>query len=353
MIPALIGASALAGFFAISRLRQYDVHEKEPWRVMLLVTLVGGAWSVAISVILYAVFDAAGVGNVQTVLGAMLVIGPGEEGAKLLAMYSCLPLFRRHMDEPADGVIYMSCVALGFSLIENVFYALSADNAGGLLVLRLLTATPAHILFSFPMGLAVYARRRGGAQRGLLRRAFIYASLTHGLWDVLAFNGLVLFVFFALVWLGARFFGSVMSYTACASPYREELEDFLAGEPAVAADTGLECLVCGDTGDKPAWRRGKIRVQCCGTCGSHVSTWDSLYFLFRHFGGWYGRLEVKPAADGPREGLLTVESGNVASRERQVTAFRIDELSPVLDELGERAVAKVETSWWFPGRDLA
>jgi len=352
VIPALIGASALAGLLAIARLRAYDVHEKEPWRVMLLVTLVGGVWSVVISAILYTVFDAAGVGDVRTWLGAMLVIGPVEEGAKLLAMLSCLPLFRRHMDEPADGVIYMACVALGFSLIENVFYALSADNAGGLLTLRLLTATPAHILFSFPMGLAVYARRREGARAGLLRRAFLYAAVAHGVWDVLAFNGLALFVFFLLVWLGARFFGTVMSYAACVSPFRQRLADFLDGEPAADADTGLECLVCGDTGDKPAWRRGKIRVQRCGTCGSHVSTWDSLYFLFRHFGGWYGRLEVKPASEGPREGLLTVEAGNLACRTAGVTAFRVDELAPVLDELGERAVMRVEGSWWFPGKDL-
>jgi hypothetical protein len=255
------------------------------------------------------------------------------------------------MNEPADGVIYMSCVALGFSLIENVFYAASADNAGGLLMLRLLTATPAHILFSFPMGLAVYARRRDGARRGLLPRAFAYAALTHGLWDVLAFNGLALFVFLALVWLGARFFGTVMSYAACVSPFRETLGEFLAGEPADASDRGLACLYCGDAGDKPAWRRGKIRVQRCG-CGAHVSSWDSLYFLFRHFGGWYGPLEVGEAADCPREGLLTVHAGNYACRREQVASFRVAELSAVLDELGERAVERVERAWWFPGRIL-
>ncbi|MBU0741106.1 PrsW family intramembrane metalloprotease [bacterium] len=346
----IIAVSAIAGIIAVARLRHLDVHEKEPWRALALVTLVGGAWSIAISTVLYAAFGAAGIGNVRNTLGAILVVGPLEEAAKLLAMLSCLPLFRRHLDEPADGVIYMACVALGFSLIENYFYATSAQNAGGLLMVRLLTATPAHILFSFPMGLAVYARRRGGARRGLLGRAYLYASLSHGVWDVLAFNGLALILFFALLWPGMRFFGTVMSYAARVSPFREDLTGFLSAAPAVAAEEDLMCLACGNTGDKPAWLRGKIRVQRCESCDSYISSWDGLFFLFRHFGGWYGRLEVKPAPDGERDGLFTVEAGNVASRGDQVAAFRLSELSPVLDELGERAVAEVEGAWWFPDR---
>ncbi len=349
MILALIGASALAGLLAIARLRHFDVHEQEPWRVLVTVTLVGGAWSIVISGVIYHLLDLAGVGDVRSTLGAILVVGPLEEAAKLLAMLSCLPLFRRYMDEPTDGVVYMACVALGYSLIENYFYAISAGNVGGMLMIRLLTATPAHILFSFPMGLAVYARRRDGARRGLLIRAYLYASLSHGLWDVLAFNGLALIVFAILLWLGARFFGTVMSYTARVSPFREELTAFLSAAPAVAAADGLKCLACGDSGAKPAWRRGKIRVQRCTGCGGYVSSWDSLFFLFRHFGGWYGRLEVKPVPDGERDGLFTIQDGNIASRDEQVAAFRLSELSPVLDELGERAVAKVEKAWWFPG----
>jgi len=346
----IIVASALAGVFIVARLRQLDVHEKEPWRILLLVTVVGGLCAIAVALVVYRLLDAVGIGDVRSIAGALLVVGPVEEVAKLLGLLACLPLLRRHMDEPADGVIYMACVALGFSLIENYFYAVSAENAGGLLALRLLMATPAHILFSFPMGLAVYARRRKGARTGLMWRAFVYAILAHGLWDALAFNGFALLVFIGLLWMGGRLFGRVMSYAASVSPYRETLEDFLAGEPSAASEDGLACLACGDIGAKAVWRLGRIRIQRCGTCGRHVSTWDSLIFLFRHFGGWYGRLKETPAPSDGHDDLCVVEAGNIANRREQLAAFRPRDLSPVLEAMGERAVDEAEGAWWFPGR---
>jgi RsiW-degrading membrane proteinase PrsW (M82 family) len=347
----IIAVSAIAGVIILARLRHLDVHEKEPWRVLLMVTLIGGGWSVAISSLIYIVLDLVGLGDPRSIAGAMLVIGPLEEGAKLLAMVTCLPLFRKHMNEPADGVIYMACIALGFSLIENYFYATSSDNAGGLLALRLITATPAHILFSFPLGLAIYARNREGARPGLLRRAFVYAFLAHGLWDAMAFSGIALVVFFFALWLGLSFFGAVMSYAACVSPFREPLADFLAGSPEKERVPGQRCLFC-DTRDETSrvWRRGRIHIQRCDHCGAYVTSWDGLFYVIRHFGGWYGKLDVLSAADGGGDELSTIEAGNVASRQNHLAAFRLDELTPVLDELGERAVAKVEKAWWFPGR---
>jgi len=347
----IIALSAIAGVIILARLRHLDVHEKEPWRVLLMVTLIGGAWSVAISTFIYLVLDMVGLGDPRNIVGAMLVIGPLEEGAKLLAMLSCLPLFRKHMNEPADGVVYMVCVALGFSLIENYFYATSSDNAGGLLALRLITATPAHILFSFPLGLAVYARSREGARPGLLSRAFVYACLAHGVWDALAFSGFALVVFFFLLWLGVSFFGTVMSYAACVSPFREPLAAFLAGPAETGSTLALRCLFCGERGQEPQWwRRGRIRIQRCSHCGAYVTSWDGLFYVIRHFGGWYGKLDVLSAKERTDEDLSIIEAGNLASRQRHLGAFRLDELTPVLDELGERAVEKVEKAWWFPGR---
>lgn len=347
----IIAVSALAGLFVMARLRQLDVHEREPWRIMVMVTLIGGVWSVVISAFVYGMMEMAGAANVRNALGALLVIGPVEEGAKLLAMLSCLPLFRKHMDELADGVIYMACIALGFSLIENVFYASAAENAGGLLALRLITATPAHLMFSFPMGLAVYARGREGARPGLLRRAFVYAALSHGIWDALAFSGLSLVVFLVLLWLGFRFFGAVMSYAASVSPFRQPLTDFLAGEPEPGGGSALHCLHCGTNGEVAReWRRGRIRVQRCGSCGAYLTSWDGLFHLIRHFGGWYDRLEVRPAEGPGGEVLYIIEAGNLACRRRLEASFRLEELVPVLDDLGERGVAKFERAWWFPGR---
>ena len=351
MNPWIISVSVLAGILIIARLRHYDVHEREPWRVMIMVTLVGGAWSVAISGLVYVVMDMAGAGNPRSVPGAFLIVGPVEEGAKLLAMLSCLPLFRKHMDEPADGVIYMACIALGFSLIENVFYAAAATNSGSLLALRLVTATPAHMMFSFPMGLAIYARGFEGARPGLLKRTYVCAALCHGLWDALAFSGFSLIVFLGMLWIGGRVFGAVMSYAASVSPFRRSLADFLDEDPEYARARALSCLHCGETTETASrWRLGRIRVRRCGTCGAYLTSWNGLFHLIRHFGAWYDSLSVLPAGNAGRPGLETVEGGNLADRRRRTASFRLDDLAPVLDDLGERGVAKVEKAWWFPGR---
>ena len=56
------------------------------------------------------------------------------------------------MDEPTDSLIYMACVALGFSLIENYFYAVRNPSTTPLIAIRLIICTPMHIAFSIFLG---------------------------------------------------------------------------------------------------------------------------------------------------------------------------------------------------------
>ncbi|MDH3849219.1 MAG: PrsW family intramembrane metalloprotease, partial [Gammaproteobacteria bacterium] len=52
---------------------------------------------------------------------SMLAIGPVEELAKML-VFLILVLKLPEMDEPIDGIIYASFVALGYAAVENVMY---------------------------------------------------------------------------------------------------------------------------------------------------------------------------------------------------------------------------------------
>ncbi len=54
-------------------------------------------------------------------LYALLAIGPIEELAKLIP-FAIVILRFSEFDEPIDGIIYASFIALGFSAVENYFY---------------------------------------------------------------------------------------------------------------------------------------------------------------------------------------------------------------------------------------
>ena len=186
----LILLSFLIGILAVNYLRTYDIHEREPLFKMVLVTVWGGVFSIVLSIALYTSLQLIGIQGHHNVFGALLVIGPVEEAAKFIALLSCYLFIRHEINEPTDGLIYMSCVALGFSLIENYFYAITSQSSGFVFFIRLLTSTPGHILFSVFMGIAFYAlvRLRTGVMLFLI--AYAYAIITHGLYNSIVFHGL-------------------------------------------------------------------------------------------------------------------------------------------------------------------
>jgi RsiW-degrading membrane proteinase PrsW (M82 family) len=132
----LVLLSFVIGIAITDYLRSFDLHEKEPLSKMFLVVLWGGVWSVGISVLTYQLLVKTGLGRIDNFFGALFVIGPVEEAAKLLALFSSYFIFREELNEPTDGLIYMSCVALGFSLIENYHYATRTPDSGILIFLR-------------------------------------------------------------------------------------------------------------------------------------------------------------------------------------------------------------------------
>jgi protease PrsW len=121
-----------------------------------------------------------------------------EETMKGLVIIGLLWRRRAELDGPADGVIYAAMVGLGFAMVENVGYyitALVSPDRGGVallgytFVLRGLVSPLLHPIFTSMTGLGVaYAasRRTGGRWAVLL--GLLAAMLLHGTW-----NGLSLF----------------------------------------------------------------------------------------------------------------------------------------------------------------
>ncbi|HMB60590.1 MAG TPA: PrsW family intramembrane metalloprotease [Xanthomonadales bacterium] len=115
---------------------------------------------------------------------SLLVIGIIEESAKLLPFLVVILHFKE-FNEPIDGIIYASFIALGFAAVENIYY------------LEFLTRTEAyargfvgpvlHIVFSSIWGYFIgraFLRKR---HRMLtIGASLLFAALLHGVYDFIA-----------------------------------------------------------------------------------------------------------------------------------------------------------------------
>ena len=97
----------------------------------LLLCLVLGVVAVALSKGMYVGLEPLGLrldalalaesDGAALLLYCLLAIGPIEELAKLLPFLLVVRRFRAY-DEPLDGIIYASFIALGYAAVENYYY---------------------------------------------------------------------------------------------------------------------------------------------------------------------------------------------------------------------------------------
>ncbi|QLD89925.1 PrsW family intramembrane metalloprotease [Natronomonas salina] len=204
--PFVLGLIVLsivpAGLLALYIYRS-DITTKEPPQLLaatfLLAILFAGFAAVVNSI--FGFLQALGL--VGIVLYYYLVVGPGEEAVKLLAVR--LYAYRDgRFDSVIDGAVYGAVAGLGFATIENVLYitqglqtpssllAASAASyaaqfsetveAGGQLAAVRGLAGPGHVIYSafagYYLGLAKFNRENAGpiVAKGLLIAAFIHAT---------------------------------------------------------------------------------------------------------------------------------------------------------------------------------
>jgi len=341
--------SFLIGLVCVGYLRSFDRHHQEPYAKMLAVTCWGGAWSVIVSFLLYGLLHRLGVRDLHNSLGALLVIGPVEEFAKLLALFSSYFIIKDNLDEPTDGIIYMACVALGFSLIENYFYAVGEAGAGYLLFVRLAIATPMHIAFSVFMGLAFYIWRKYAKPWTVFILPFAYAGIVHGLYDLVIFNGFALVILLAVMQSAHYFALALLSYTTAQSPHRVSLAGFIAAYPNPAREKGLECLHCGSLNPKETYRLKKLLVQKCDACEMYVTTKKGIFHIFHYFAATFRKLDRQysmASAGGRRYSVLY--SDNSVSDTKKLAFFDLGKLDKTVEKVNGAIIEKMEARSWFP-----
>lgn len=302
---ASILLSLLLGVFCVGRIRSFDVHETESYLKLFLVAVYGGLLAAGASLLLYHVAETFGFKSFHSWYGFLFFVGPIEEGAKYLAFRSTRLFYGPRLNESTDGVVYMASTALGFSLIENFMYANAGIGNGHLLWLRLLLATPGHILFSFPMGLSHYLAREEGRPRLIIAGSFLLASLNHGLYNILCSKplGIVLApAFLVFLWLGLM---AVLRYSHATSPFRTTLGALLEHLPP-SIRQGLRCRQCGNGGGMPYFALGRLEFQRCGECGHFVINRSNAFRLFRRLVPEFRSLKGELAPAPGREGFITL-----------------------------------------------
>jgi RsiW-degrading membrane proteinase PrsW (M82 family) len=190
LLVILAAVAATAGLW-LRMILKLDRVEPEPLGRVLWVALAGGFLAVLPAAPLNDLFFAAsGLLDMTTMptpdaLSAGLFVGFNEELWKLLAtMFMVRKL--AEFNEPADGLVYATAVAVGFAAFENVVYGLEFGT--GVLLVRSVTAMPLHVGVAALWGYAL-SRRKFLPKEGLgvVVRFYVLAAVIHGVYDAVIF----------------------------------------------------------------------------------------------------------------------------------------------------------------------
>lgn len=91
----------------------------------------------------------------------------------------------KEFDEPMDGIVYGAVASLGFATLENIMYCMSGDITT--IVMRAVTAVPAHASFGAIMGYYFSKQHFKGEKVGVMSPAYLIPMAIHGLYDYFLF----------------------------------------------------------------------------------------------------------------------------------------------------------------------
>lgn len=186
MNPLVLLLAVLPGLIISYGIIRADKYEREPL-VPLLLCFVAGA-AVTVPAVRAERWAFSWMGDpphyfLQTALLSFGALALFEELVKF-ALLRALVFPSKLFNEPFDGIVYAVLIAMGFATWENIAYA---DRFGlQTVLLRSLTAVPAHLVFAIVQGYyAGLAKFDPPNQRRLLARGLVLAIALHGAYDLL------------------------------------------------------------------------------------------------------------------------------------------------------------------------
>jgi len=268
--------SYFIGFLFLLYIRSYDKYDKEPLGRLVLFSFLGGIISTTVTSFLYFFVNPH-----FTLFDAIFKVGVVEEFSKLLTLFLLYRLIKSEFDEIVDGIIYVAAISLGFSVIENIFYAMRAAHPHTLLAQRFIFATVGHISFSVYMGIAFYIHKKIKPNYKGLSLAFILAVLAHGFYDGVLFES-QLNIFFMPVYMLLIYFQFRLLKVAYA--YSQMKQKFsLNNMELIHRDKHLHCCNCGmNTVDVYRFNK-KITIHVCQHCNNAIVQQGAFDKILKYF----------------------------------------------------------------------
>lgn len=352
-----IGLSFFFGIIFVAWLRRFDHYEKEPYLKMLLTTLIGGFVSIFVCSLLYGFVDLTPLNAIKTrsMFGALLIIGPVEEVAKLIGLLAAWRFIRHDINEVNDGLLYMACVALGFSLIENYLYAVTSEDSHYLLYYRLFITSPAHIVMSSFIGMAFYRVKYKRASSRILLYAIVWSSLIHGLYDGFIFSGYMP-VSLIILLLAMQQAMILVRVANLRSPFRVNFIRFTQSERQVAPEQPV-CPSCHQDHGHRLIRFRNIRIYDCPHCRMMFGKRRQLIRLYRYYIPPLGMDIIRMR----RLRLLSKSSYLYTlrklffftSKDQEFGYFNPANFMNMLEVYRRTTVRDFKTRWYSPGRYIA
>lgn len=187
----LYGMLALCALLASYMVYRYDLHDREPW-YMLLAAMVLGAITMYGAGALQIVFMSAGGSTVAANWNAWMAVAAGttEEFAKLGVVLTIAALLPRTFNDPMDGIIYGSFAGLGAALEESTSLMGVTVRMWQFLPAQEPVRLLGHLVMGGIGGFAVGMNRPARRPRWLLAFVLTFgcAVALHVFWDVVAFS---------------------------------------------------------------------------------------------------------------------------------------------------------------------
>jgi len=176
----------LGGLLFGAMVYRYDMHEREPWWMLVGAALVGALGmfiAFKLEDVSYALLVKSAL-NLDERFVMALSAGTIEEAAKLAAPVLVFFLARKHFNDPMDGLIYGSLAGLGAGLLESMWWQVFDRNAdvfqqNGAALLRMFVHTIWGGISGYALGLIVMKKPW---RRELLRSVGL-VMLIHIVWD--------------------------------------------------------------------------------------------------------------------------------------------------------------------------
>ena len=272
-----------------------DRYEKEPWWLLSAAFLWGAIPAAILALIFNTVLSAPfylllDSGPAELVSGG-LIAPIIEETAKALILFLILFLWRHELDSPLDGLIYGAMVGMGFAMVENVLYYVTAFEEGGqavwngTVVMRGVVFGLSHALYTSLTGLGIAAARLSPSRpvRYLAPLLGLGAAITlHALHNVAMFTNTPLGLLAGLTfdWGGVALTAVIIVLVLYQE--RQWMRRYLADEVALGTLTVAEYeLVRSAAGRNrrrlglllregpDAWRRSGRRYRECSELAYH------------------------------------------------------------------------------------